>query len=119
MKAKADEHRRSVEFEEGDLVLVYLGKGRLASATNSKLRPRKYGPFRILKKLNPNAYRLELPLWMGKMSPSFNVKDLSAYKEDGPLPLGVNSSKEGENDGDISPALGKPVSAMLSENPIG
>ena len=83
--------------------MVYLGKERLASATNSKLRPWKYGPFQILKKLSPNAYRLQLPLWLGKMSPSFNIKDLSAYKEDGPLPLESNSLQEGENDEGICP----------------
>jgi hypothetical protein len=33
------------------------------------------GPFKILEKINDNAYKLELPLEFG-VSPTFNILDL-------------------------------------------
>jgi hypothetical protein len=36
------------------------------------------GPFRILEKINDNAYKLELPLGFG-VRPTFNISDLRPY----------------------------------------
>jgi hypothetical protein len=36
------------------------------------------GPFKILEKINDNAYKLELPLEFG-VSPTFNISDLRPY----------------------------------------
>ncbi|GKA83930.1 RNA-directed DNA polymerase [Tanacetum coccineum] len=47
-----------------------------------KLKPRADGPFRVLKKVNDNAYKLELPSHYN-VSASFNVADLSPYKGEG------------------------------------
>ncbi|XP_054824787.1 uncharacterized protein LOC129322504 [Prosopis cineraria] len=44
-----------------------------------KLHARAAGPFRIIKKLGPNAYLLELPSDMA-ISPVFNVEDLMPYR---------------------------------------
>jgi hypothetical protein len=41
----------------------------------SKLMSRTAGPFKILAKINDNAYKLELPPEFG-ISPSFNISDL-------------------------------------------
>ena len=46
----------------------------------SILRQRKYGPCKILKKINPNAYEVELPAYMA-ISNTFNVQHLSAYHD--------------------------------------
>jgi hypothetical protein len=40
----------------------------------SKLMSRTAGPFKILAKINDNAYKLELPPEFG-VSPSFNILD--------------------------------------------
>jgi hypothetical protein len=41
----------------------------------SKLMSRADGPFKILEKINDNAYKLELPPKFG-VSPTFNISDL-------------------------------------------
>jgi hypothetical protein len=41
----------------------------------SKLMSHATGPFKILAKINDNAYKLELPPEFG-VSPSFNILDL-------------------------------------------
>jgi hypothetical protein len=44
----------------------------------SKLIPRADGPFKIIEKINDNAYKLELPPEFG-VSPNFNISDLRPY----------------------------------------
>ena len=48
--------------------------------TMKKLYARGVGPFKILKKIRPNAYMLELPPDLD-ISLTFNVSDLIEYKE--------------------------------------
>ncbi|GJZ61785.1 putative CCCH-type zinc finger family protein [Tanacetum coccineum] len=60
-KKVVDLHRRKVFFEEGDYVWAVLTKDRLPVGVNVKLHDRKVGPCQILKKINDNAYKLELP----------------------------------------------------------
>ena len=67
-----------MSFAVGDQVIVYLRKERLPAGVHGKLRQRKYGPFSILKKVNHNAYVVDLPRKMN-ISNTFNVADLSLY----------------------------------------
>jgi hypothetical protein len=60
------------------------------------------GPFKILAKINNNAYKLELPPEFG-VSPSFNISDLQSYLgEEDEMPLRMMSMQEGEDDEDIN-----------------
>ena len=63
--------------------------------------PRSDGPFEILDKIGPNAYKVDLPGEYG-VSATFNVADLSPYfdpSDDLPS-LKTNSHQAGEDDGD-------------------
>jgi hypothetical protein len=40
--------------------------------------PRADDPFKVLKKINENAYKLNLPADFG-VSPTFNIVDLKSY----------------------------------------
>ena len=64
--------------------------------------PRVDGPFKVLEKINDNAYKLELPANFG-VSPTFKIADLKPYLgEEDELPLRTTSFQEGEDDEDIN-----------------
>ena len=65
--------------------------------------PRADGPFKILEKINDNAYKLELPPEFG-VSPTFNISDLKLYLgEEDVLESRMTPIQEGEDDEDITP----------------
>jgi len=103
-KTKANQNRKGMEFQPGDLVWLHLRKERFPTRRNSKLMARRDGPFKVLAKVGANAYKLELPGDMA-VSATFNVGDLSPYIED-EIDFGnlrVNPLKGGEGDTDQEP----------------
>ncbi|KAL3577644.1 hypothetical protein D5086_019148 [Populus alba] len=82
-------------------------KGRFPSKHKSKLMPRVNGPFRIVEKMNNNAYEADLP-GNYNISPTFNVKDLTLYLNDvDNFDLRTNHSQPGVDDvhhGDYNPS---------------
>src|SRR5207237_1071455 len=101
-KLTGSKGRKHVIFEPGDLVWLHLRKDRFPALRKSKLMPRADGPFKILEKINDNAYKLELPADFG-VSPTFNIADLKPYlgKED-MLESRTTQLQEGEDDEDIA-----------------
>jgi hypothetical protein len=53
--------KKELKLEPGDLVWLHLRKEYFPDLRQSKLMPRADGPFKILEKINDNAYKLELP----------------------------------------------------------
>jgi hypothetical protein len=78
-KHRVDQHRRQIQFEVGDLILAHLRKERLLSGTYNKLKMKKIGPYKLLKKFGENAYEFELPDGIG-IYLIFNVSYLYPYK---------------------------------------
>ncbi|GKF20925.1 putative reverse transcriptase domain-containing protein [Tanacetum coccineum] len=62
-KSYADKRRKPLEFSVGDYVLLKVSpwKGVVRFGEKEKLAPRFVGPFEIIEKVGPVAYRLDLP----------------------------------------------------------
>ena len=63
------------------MVLVRLRPERFPPGSFTKLHARRASPFRVTKKLDTNAYVIELPSKFG-ISPIFNIEDLTEFKGD-------------------------------------
>jgi hypothetical protein len=98
----ASNGRKEVKLEPGDLVWLHLRKQRFLELRKSKLMSRAAGPFKILAKINDNAYKLELSPEFG-VSPSFNISDLRPYLgEEDEMLSRTMSMQEGEDDEEIN-----------------
>ncbi|GJZ84740.1 ribonuclease H-like domain-containing protein, partial [Tanacetum coccineum] len=89
---------------------IHLRKELFSAWRFGKLKPRGYGPFRVLKKINDNAYKIKLPGHYN-VSATFNVADLSPYKgdSDGEPDSGSSLLQEGEDDaGLLDPQTSSP-----------
>ncbi|GKG11167.1 hypothetical protein Tco_0342567, partial [Tanacetum coccineum] len=62
-KNYADNRPKPLEFEVGDRVMLKVSpwKGVIRFRKKRKLAPRYVGPFEILERIGPVAYRLRLP----------------------------------------------------------
>ena len=77
-KTQADSRRREKNYEVGDLVLAYLKRDIFPKGEYNKLKMKKIGPYRILRKFSTNDYELEMPTGVGT-SPIFNVANIYPY----------------------------------------
>ena len=80
---------------------MHFRKDRFPELRKSKLMPRADAPFKVLEKINDNAYKLELPADFG-VTPAFNIADLKPYlgENDEMAPM-TTSIQEGEDDEDL------------------
>ncbi|KAI5317368.1 hypothetical protein L3X38_037075 [Prunus dulcis] len=67
-----------VDRFKGDLVWLHLGKERLTDE-GKKLKPIRYGPFKIIKQIGDNAFQLELPPYMHMYS-VINAENLKLFE---------------------------------------
>ena len=112
-KNAGDKGRKELQFEPGDLVWLHLRKERFPDLRKSKLLPRADGPFKVLEKINDNAYKMDLPanFWV---SPTFDVADLRPYLgEEDELESRTTQMQEREDDEDI-PANDRPPASTPS-----
>ncbi|GKC39551.1 putative reverse transcriptase domain-containing protein [Tanacetum coccineum] len=77
-KSYADKRRKPLEFSVGDYVLLKVSpwKGVVRFGKKGKLAPRFVGPFKIIKKVGPVAYRLDLPEELNGVHDTFHVSNL-------------------------------------------
>ncbi|TYK29789.1 ty3-gypsy retrotransposon protein [Cucumis melo var. makuwa] len=83
-KSYADERRKDLEFDVGDMVFLKVApmKGFLRFEKKGKLSPRFVGPFEILERIGPVAYRLALPPSFSAVHDVFHVSMLRRYVAD-------------------------------------
>lgn len=92
--------RLKVEFEKGDLVVINLKNLRLQDhqqALGKKLNQRYDGPFEIMEKISPVAYRLRLPSSYG-MHNVLNITHLERYQLS-PTELGPRTDRDKQRQG--------------------
>ncbi|GJS81208.1 reverse transcriptase domain-containing protein [Tanacetum coccineum] len=77
-KSYADKRRKPLEFEVGDRVLLKVSpwKGVVRFGKKGKLAPRYVGPFEIMERVGPVAYRLKLPQELSCVHDTFHVSNL-------------------------------------------
>lgn len=77
-KSYADVRRKPLEFQVGDKVMLKVSpwKGVIRFGRRGKLSPRYVGPFEILKRVGPVAYRLKLPQELNGVHDTFHVSNL-------------------------------------------
>jgi hypothetical protein len=77
--------------------------------------PRADGPFKVLEKINKNAYKLDLPADFG-VSPTFNIADLKpSLGEEDELESRTTQMQEGEDDVDINTSdTSTPIHSQIS-----
>jgi hypothetical protein len=118
-KLAGDKGRKQLIFEPGELVWLHLRKDRFPALRKSKLMPRADGPFKMLERINDNAYKLELPVDFG-VSPTFNIADLKPYLgEDDEHESRTTQVQEGEDDQDIATNdISTPTPVSTSTTPL-
>jgi hypothetical protein len=83
-KSYADHRRRDLEFTNGDKVFLKVApmKGVTRFGKRGKLNPRYIGPYEILDRVGPLAYRLALPPHLSGVHNVFHVSTLRKYVAD-------------------------------------
>lgn len=119
MKLRADEHRRPVEFQVGDLVMLkitpYLWKKATKQKQHKGLLPRYDGPFKVLRRVGEVAYKLALPARL-RIHPVFHVSFLKPYHGD-------LDAEQLENPGRMRPAVrprfARKIARILADRKVG
>ncbi|GKB22368.1 putative reverse transcriptase domain-containing protein [Tanacetum coccineum] len=84
-KSYADRRLKPLEFEVGDMVLLKVSpwKGVVHFGKREKLSPHYIGPFKIIARVGPVAYTLELPEELKGIHSTFHVLNLKKCLAEG------------------------------------
>ena len=98
-KSYADRRRKPLEFQIGDRVLLKVSpwKGVIRFGKRGKLNPRYIGPFEIISRVGPVAYKLQLPIELNKVHPVFHVSNLKKCLSDETLVIPLDEIELNEN----------------------
>ncbi|KAI3669469.1 hypothetical protein L6452_40705 [Arctium lappa] len=88
-KSYADNRRKPLEFQVGDKVLLKVSpwKELVRFGKRGKLSPRYIGPFEIVERVGPVAYKLKLPQELSVIHDTFHVSNLKKCLTDESLVL--------------------------------
>nr|GEX31819.1 putative reverse transcriptase domain-containing protein [Tanacetum cinerariifolium] len=94
-KSYADNKRKPIKFEAGDQVLLRVSpwKGVMHFEKKGKLAPRYVGPFEILERIGPVAYRLRFPEELSSVHDIFHVSNLKKFLADANLHVPLDEIK--------------------------
>ncbi|GJR16946.1 putative reverse transcriptase domain-containing protein [Tanacetum coccineum] len=94
-KSYADKRCKPLEFEVGDHVLLKVSpwKSVVRFGKKGKLAPRYVGPFEILERIGPIAYRLRLPEKLIGVHDTFHVSNLKKCLGNANLHVPLNEIK--------------------------
>ncbi|GJS53368.1 putative reverse transcriptase domain-containing protein [Tanacetum coccineum] len=83
-RSYANVRRKPLEFQVGDRVMLKVSprKGVIRFGKQGKLNPRYIGPFKILKRVGPVAYTLELPEELSSVHNTFHISNLKKCLSD-------------------------------------
>nr|GEY25670.1 hypothetical protein [Tanacetum cinerariifolium] len=77
-KSYADLKRKLTEFKVGDKVMLKVSpwRGVIRFGKRGKLSPRFIGPFKVIERIGPIAYKLELPDKLRGIHDTFHISNL-------------------------------------------
>ncbi|GJZ43916.1 putative reverse transcriptase domain-containing protein [Tanacetum coccineum] len=83
-RSYANVRRKPLEFLVGDRVMLKVSprKGIIRFGKRGKLNPRYIGPFKILERIGPVAYKLELPEELSNVHSTFHISNLKKCLSD-------------------------------------
>ena len=83
-RSYADNRRRDLQFKIGDRIFLNISpwKGVLRFRRRGKLSSRFIGPYEIVSKVGPVAYRLKLPPELSRIHDTYHVRILRKYIPD-------------------------------------
>ncbi|GJV65524.1 putative reverse transcriptase domain-containing protein [Tanacetum coccineum] len=90
-RSYANVRRKPLEFQVGDRVMLKVSprKGVIRFGKRGKLNPRYIRPFKILERIGPMAYKLELPEELSNIHSTFHVSNLKKCLSDESLVIPI------------------------------
>nr|GFB06273.1 putative reverse transcriptase domain-containing protein [Tanacetum cinerariifolium] len=94
-RTHANVRGKPLEFQTGDRVMLKISprKGIIRFGKRGKLNPRYIGPFKILNRIGPVTYKLELPEELSNVHNTFYVSNLKKCLTDESLIIPVKELK--------------------------